>query len=101
MSETFTPIRDRVLLRRIDGGSSTKSGMIIPDAAKEKPTECVVVAIPKPYLTDWGTILASPVEVGDVVLIGKYSGSSEVKLNGVEHVAVRWDEIIGIKETTK
>ena len=98
MTETFKPLRDRILLRRIDGGSSTRSGMIIPDAAKEKPTECVVVAVHEAYVNEFGTKVMAQVSVGDVVLIGKYSGSSEVKLDGVEHVAVRGDEIIGIKE---
>jgi chaperonin GroES len=95
--ETFQPIYNRVLLKRIDGGSTTKSGMIVPDTAKEKPTECEVVAINKSYINEFNTLMICPVSVGDRVLIGKYSGSNEIKLNGVEHVSVKWDELIGVK----
>jgi len=97
--ETFKPIYNRVLLKRIDGGSTTKSGMIVPDTAKEKPTECEVIAIGEPYVNEFNTNMVCPVAVGDRVLIGKYSGSNEIKLNGVEHVSVKWDELIGVKRT--
>lgn len=102
MPDSFTPIRDRVLLRRIDTGSTTKSGLALPDTVKEKPTECVVVEVSAGYISEYsGTEMLPPVNVGDRVLIGKYSGSQEIKLDGVEHVAVKWDEIIGVlkKET--
>ena len=95
--ETLTPLRDRVLLKRIESGSTTKSGFILPETAKEKPTECEVIAIGAPYINEFNTFMTCPVKVGDRVLIGKYSGSSEIKLDGVEHVAVKWDELIGIK----
>jgi chaperonin GroES len=97
MTEVFRPIYNRVLLKRIDGGSTTKSGMIVPDSAKEKPTECEVVACGESYVNEFGTRMICPVEVGERVLIGKYSGSNEIKLNGVEHVSVKWDELIGVK----
>lgn len=98
--EIFQPLRDRVLLKRVDGGSIGKSGMIIPDAAKEKPTECEVIAVGASYTNEFNTLMHPPVSVGDHVLIGKYSGSNEIKLNGVEHVSVKWDELIGIKTNT-
>jgi len=97
MTEAFRPIYNRVLLKRIDGGSTTKSGMIVPESAKEKPTECEVVAIGEMYTNEFNTIVSCPVSVGDRVLIGKYSGSNEIKLNGQEYVAVKWDELIGVK----
>lgn len=97
MAEVLIPLRDRVLLRRIDGESTTKGGFIVPDVAKEKPTECVVVAVAEPFTNEFGTHMICPVSVGDHVLIGKYSGSNEIKLDGVEHVSVKWDELIGIK----
>ena len=96
MSDSFTPLGDRVLLRRVDSGSVSKAGFAIPDAAKEKPTECEVVAVSSGYTTEWGQFLICPVNVGDRVLIGKYSGANEVKLDGVEHIAIRWSELIGI-----
>ena len=101
MAEKLTPLRDRVLLKRIDGGSTTKSGFLVPETAKEKPTECEVIAIGAPYINEFNTFMTCPVKVGDRVLIGKYSGSSEIKLDGVEHVAVKWDELIGIKTSTE
>jgi chaperonin GroES len=101
MSEHFKPLRDRVLLKRIDGGSTTKGGYIVPDTAKEKPTECEVIAVGEPFTNEFNTLMRCPAEVGDHVLIGKYSGSNEIKLDGVEHVSVKWDELIGIKTTTE
>ena len=102
MSDSFIPLRDRVLLRRIDTTSTTKSGLALPDTVKEKPTECEVIAVSTGFVSEFsGAEMKPPVKVGDRVLIGKYSGSSEIKLDGVEHVAVKWDELIGIlkKET--
>jgi|FreactTroBogLake_1042271.scaffolds.fasta_scaffold31345_2 chaperonin GroES len=95
--EKFQPIYNRVLLKRIDGGSTTKSGMIVPESAKEKPTECEVVAVGATYTNEFNTVMSCPVSVGDHVLIGKYSGSNEIKLNGQEYVSVKWDELIGVK----
>lgn len=96
---TFTPCRDRVLLKRTDGQSKTESGFVIPEAAKEKPTECEVVAVSPSYVSEFtGTTMYPFVEVGQRVLIGKYSGSSEIKLDGVDHIVVKWDEILGIKK---
>jgi co-chaperonin GroES (HSP10) len=102
MADVFTPVKDRVLLRRIGGGSSNKYGLQIPETAKEKPTECEVIAIAQGYVSEYcGTFIGPPVSVGDHVMIGKYSGSNELKLkddSGVEvdHLAVKWDEIIGV-----
>jgi chaperonin GroES len=99
--ETFQPIYNRVLLKRIDGKSRTKADLLIPDSAKEKPTECEVIAIGPAYVNEFNTLMVCPVSVGARVLIGKYSGSNEIKLNGVEHVSVKWDELIGIKAETE
>lgn len=104
MADSFTPLRDRVLLRRVDASATTKSGLTLPDTVKEKPTECVVVAVSAGFISEYsGTEMLPPVNVGDRVLIGKYSGSQEIKLDGVEHIAVKWDELIGIlkKETVQ
>lgn len=104
MADSFTPLKDRVLLRRIDGAATTKSGLALPDTVKEKPTECEVVAVSAGFISEYsGVEMLPPVKVGDRVLIGKYSGSQEIKLDGVEHIAVKWDELIGIlkKETVQ
>ncbi len=95
MHESFEPLGDRVLLKRVDSGNTSKSGMIIPDSAKEKPTECEVVAVGPPFLNEFNTLLSPPCKVGDRVLIGKYSGSNELKLNGEDYLAIRWAELIG------
>lgn len=96
MKEVFIPLRDRVLLKRIEAAAN-KSGFVIPETAKEKPTECEVVAIGAPYVNEFNTNMVCPVKVGERVMIGKYSGSNEIKLNGVEHVSVKWDELIGVR----
>lgn len=99
---TFTPVKDRVLLKRVDGKSKSDSGFVIPDAAKEKPTECEVIAISKGYVSEYsGAFMDAPASVGDRVMIGKYSGSSEIKLDGVEHIVVRWDEILGVLNSSR
>lgn len=95
MSESFEPLGDRVLLRRVDKGNTTSAGFVIPDSAKEKPTECEVIAVGKPYTNEFNTPMTAPCKVGDRVLIGKYSGSNEIKLNGEDFLAIRWAELIG------
>jgi chaperonin GroES len=89
------PLNDRVLVKRMDPEERAKSGIIIPDTAKEKPLEGRVVAVGSGRLDDNGKRIALEVKAGDRVLIGKYTGT-EVKLEDVEHVILREDEILGI-----
>jgi chaperonin GroES len=89
------PLHDRVLIKRIEGTETTKGGIIIPDAAKEKPQEGEVVAVGAGKRDDEGKIHPLEVKSGDRVLFGKYSGS-EVKIEGDEFVILREDEILGI-----
>ena len=89
------PLHDRVLIKRIEGTETTKGGIIIPDAAKEKPQEGEVVAVGAGKRDDEGKIHPLEVKAGDRVLFGKYSGS-EVKIEGEEFVILREDEILGI-----
>jgi chaperonin GroES len=89
------PLQDRVVLKRLEGESKTKGGIIIPDAAKEKPIEGLVVAVGNGKTTKDGKVRPLEVKVGDTVLFGKYSGT-EVKLDGEEHVLVREDDIVAI-----
>ncbi len=90
------PLYDRVVVRRIESDDEEVSGgIIIPDTAKEKPLEAMVVAVGEGKRLDDGSHAAMAVKPGDTVLIGKYSGT-DLKLDGVEYVIVREDDILGI-----
>jgi chaperonin GroES len=91
------PLQDRVLIRRVAEEEKTKGGIIIPDSAKEKPAEGEVVAVGSGKVTDKGQVRALDVKKGDRVLFGKYSGN-EIKIDGVEHLILKEDEILGIIE---
>ena len=91
----FRPLHDRVLVRRIEADAKTAGGIIIPDTAKEKPMEAEVVAVGEGKFDDNGKRIPMSVKPGNRVLIGKYSGT-EVKIDGVDHVIVREDEILAI-----
>ncbi|HEX9008787.1 MAG TPA: co-chaperone GroES [Holophagaceae bacterium] len=89
------PLSDRVVLKRVDPAEVVKGGIIIPDTAKEKPMEAEVVAVGEGKINENGTRNPMSVKPGQKVLIGKYSGT-EVKIDGVDHVIVREDEILAI-----
>jgi chaperonin GroES len=89
------PLSDRVVLKRVDAAETVKGGIIIPDTAKEKPMEAEVVAVGEGKINENGTRNPMSVKAGNKVLIGKYSGT-EVKIDGVDHVIVREDEILAI-----
>jgi chaperonin GroES len=89
----ISPLYDRVLLKRVEGQEVRKSGIIIPDTAKEKPQEAEVIAVGKGRVTDDGKIIPLEVKKGDKVLIGKYSGT-EVTIEGEEHIILREEEIL-------
>ncbi|MBI4911699.1 MAG: co-chaperone GroES [Acidobacteria bacterium] len=89
------PLYDRVVLKRMDPAETVKGGIIIPDTAKEKPMEALVVAAGEGKFDDNGKRVPMSVKAGDKVLIGKYSGT-EVKIDGEDHVIVREDEILAI-----
>ena len=95
MKTTVKPLSDRVLIKRLEPEQKVKGGIIIPATAKEKPLEGKVVAVGAGRLDDNGKRVAPEVKAGDRVLIGKYIGT-EVKIDDVEHVIVREEEIIGI-----
>ena len=95
MGMKVKPLGDRVLIKRVDPEEEVKGGIIIPDTAKEKPMEGKVVAVGQGKTDDNGKRVPMEVKKGDRVLIGKYAGT-EFKLNDVEHVIVREDEIMGI-----
>lgn len=87
------PIGDRILVKRIESETTSKGGIIIPDAAKEKPQEAEVVAVGDGKLLDNGERLAPPVQPGDRVLFAKYAGD-EIKLAGDDHLIIRSSEIL-------
>ncbi len=89
------PLHDRILLKRIDAKQEKRGGIIIPDTAKEKPMEGKVIAVGAGRVEKNGKRIPMEVKVGDRVLVGKYSGT-EIKIDDVEHVILREDEILGI-----
>jgi chaperonin GroES len=93
----LTPIGDRILVKRVEGETMSKGGIIIPETAKEKPQEAEVVAVGTGKLLDNGERLRPPVNAGDHILFAKYAGD-EIKIDGVEHLIVRSDEILAIVE---
>jgi len=91
------PLQDRVLVKRLAEEEKTKGGIIIPDSAKEKPAEGEIVAVGTGKVNDKGQLRALDVKTGDRVLFGKYSGS-EIKVDGVDLLILREDEILGVLE---
>ena len=97
MSVNIRPLHDRVLVKRIEEQEQVRGGIIIPDTAKEKPQEAEVVAVGPGKVGDDGERQPMDVKAGDRILVGKYSGS-EIKVEGVEYVILREDEILGVIE---
>ncbi len=91
------PLHDRVMVRRLDEGEQLRGGIIIPDTAKEKPQQAEVVAAGNGKLLESGERAALDVKAGDRILFGKYSGS-EIKIEGVEYLILKEDEILGVLE---
>ena len=91
------PLNDRVLVLRTEEEEKTKGGIIIPDTAKEKPQEGKVVAVGPGKLSDEGERIPVDLKENDRVLFGKYAGS-DIKIDGVEHLILREDDILGVLE---
>jgi chaperonin GroES len=90
----LTPLHDRVLVRRVEEAETARGGIIIPDTAKEKPQEGVVVAVGKGK-REKGELVAPEVKEGDRILFGKYSGN-EVRIDDEEFIIMREEEILGV-----
>ena len=88
------PLRDRVLVRRIEETEEKVGGIIIPDSAKEKPTQAEVVAVGSGRVLDDGKRVPLDLKAGDKVLVGKWSGT-DVKIDGEEYLILKEDEILG------
>ena len=91
----FTPLHDRVLVRRVESEEKTAGGLIIPDSAKEKPAEGEIVSVGEGARKDSGELIPMAVKAGDKVLFGKWSGT-EVKIDGEELLIMKESDIMGI-----
>jgi len=94
----FTPLHDRVLVRRVEGEEKTKGGLIIPDSAKEKPQEGEVVACGEGARKESGDLIPMGVKAGDKILFGKWSGT-EVKIDDEDLLIMKESDILGIITT--
>jgi chaperonin GroES len=91
----FTPLHDRLLVRRVEDTETVRGGIIIPDSAKEKPQEGEVISVGKGRSNEVGTVFPLDVKAGDHVLFGKYSGT-EIKIDGDDFLIMKEDEVLGI-----
>ncbi|MBI2688460.1 MAG: co-chaperone GroES [Acidobacteria bacterium] len=89
------PLYDRMVVKRTEEEETTRSGIVIPDSAKETPQQGEVMAIGKGKRLDDGKMVALDVQVGDRILFGKYSGN-EIKLEGTEYIIMREDDVLGV-----
>ena len=89
------PLQDRILVKRVPEEEKTKGGIIIPDTAKEKPQEGVVIAVGNGKILESGTKVAMDVKAGDRVLFGKYSGT-DIKIDGEDVLILREDEVLAV-----
>jgi chaperonin GroES len=91
----LVPLEDRVLVERLEKEETTKSGIVLPDTAQEKPTKGKVVAVGPGKYSDKGELIPMPVKEGDVVVFAKYGGT-ELKLDGEDYLVLRQSDLIGI-----
>ena len=91
------PLRDRIVVKRVEEAEQRIGGIIIPDTAKEKPQQGRVVAVGHGRVNDEGKVVPVDVKSGDTILFGKYSGT-EIKLDGEEFLIIREDEVLGVIE---
>jgi chaperonin GroES len=95
----FRPLHDRVVVKRLDAEEKTASGIIIPDTAKEKPSQGEIVAVGPGGRDEAGNLVPLDVKVGDTVLFGKWSGT-EVKIDGQDLLIMKESDIMGVLEVT-
>ena len=91
------PLYDRILVKRIEEQNKTAGGLFIPDSAKEKPQEALVVAVGNGKVIEDGSLRKLEVKAGDKILFSKYSGN-EIKIDGVDHLILREDDVLGVLE---
>jgi len=95
MATKFTPLHDRILVRRVEEVGTTRGGIIIPDSAKDKPQEGEVISVGKGKINEEGKVHPLDVKEGDRILFGKYSGT-EIKLDGEDFIIMREEEVLGV-----
>ena len=95
MATKFTPLHDRILVRRVEEADTTRGGIIIPDSAKDKPQEGEVISTGKGKISEEGKVRPLDVKEGDRILFGKYSGT-EIKLDGEDFIIMREEEVLGV-----
>ena len=95
MATKFTPLYDRILVRREGEVGTTRGGLIIPDSAKDKPQEGEVISVGKGKTNDKGKLFPVAVKEGDVILFGKYSGT-EIKIDGEDLLIMKEEEVLGV-----
>ena len=91
------PLADRIVVKPLEAPEKTKSGLVVPDAAKEKPQEGKVIAVGTGKVKDDGKRVPLDVKAGDLILFGKYSGQ-EIKLDGEEYLIMKEDEVLAVIE---
>ncbi len=91
------PLYDRILVKRIEEEQKTAGGLFIPDTAKEKPQQGVIVSVGQGKVMEDGSLRKLELKAGDKILFAKYSGS-EIKMDGVEHLILREDDVLGVIE---
>jgi len=96
----FRPLHDRVVVKRIDAEAKSKGGIIIPDNAKEKPSQGEIMAVGPGGRDEAGKLIPIDIKVGDRVLFGKWSGT-EVVLNGEDLLIMKESDIMGVLEVTE
>ena len=93
------PLYDRIVVKRIEEQETTRSGIIIPDSAQEKPQEAEVMAVGHGKRLEDGTLVALDVKVGDRILFGKYSGN-EIRVDNEDFLIMREEDVLGVLQTT-
>ncbi len=97
MATKLTPLHDRIVVRRIEEGETTRGGIIIPDSAKDKPQEGEVISVGKGKSNEEGKVFPLDVKPGDRILFGKYAGT-DIKIDGEDFLIMREEEVLGILE---
>ena len=95
MATKFTPLHDRLLVRRVEEASTTRGGILIPDSAKDKPQEGEVISVGKGRSNEDGKVFPLAVKERDHILFGKYAGT-EIKIDGEDFLIMKEEEVLGV-----
>lgn len=93
----FRPLQDRLIVKRLAEETKTTGGIIIPDSAKEKPLQALVVAVGNGKVLEDGKVRPLDIKAGDTILFSKYAGT-EIKLDGEDHLILREEDVLGVME---